>query len=142
MQKAGSKKTGSLLFKKKKKQPGLFSFWITMTLVFVPCFCNPYFQPNFFLVSLTDPCFKNKNSGCRLTGRLFSGASSKFSNFCSFTTDCFLADFWIKKILFCTYWQIHNVWCDKNQTTSTWRRRQNKNAFCEPNGGLPYLLKL
>ena len=32
--KAGSKKPRSFLFKKKKRQPGLFSFWITMTLFF------------------------------------------------------------------------------------------------------------
>ena len=35
-----------------------------------PAFCNPYFGP-FFTGSQTDPCFQNKNSGCRLTGRVW-----------------------------------------------------------------------
>ena len=40
-----------------------------------PVFCNlifsgPYFGPVFW-GSQTDPCFQNKNSGCRLTGQLW-----------------------------------------------------------------------
>ena len=43
-----------------------------MILFFVPCFFfNPYLKPDFFSGSQTDPCFQNKNSGCRLTGQLF-----------------------------------------------------------------------
>ena len=33
-------------------------------------FSGPYFGPDFFWGSQTDPCFQNKNSGPRLTGRL------------------------------------------------------------------------
>ena len=39
-------------------QVGLIFFWV----------CN--FRP-FFSGSQTDPCFQNKNSGCRLTGRVW-----------------------------------------------------------------------
>ena len=40
-----------------------------------PVFCNllfsgPYFGRDFFSGSQTDPCFQNKNSGCRLAERL------------------------------------------------------------------------
>ena len=50
-----------IVIQKEKKQPGLFSFWITMTLLFAT---------HIFTGSQTDPCFQNKNSGCRLTGRV------------------------------------------------------------------------
>ena len=54
-------------YSKEKMQPGLFSFWMTMTLFFTPCFLQPIFW-TFFSGSQTDPCFQNKNSGFRLTG--------------------------------------------------------------------------
>ena len=37
-----------------------------------PAFCNPYFGPDFFSGSQSDPYFQNKNSGCRCTGRLLA----------------------------------------------------------------------
>ena len=37
LKKAGSKNR-VIVLQKEKKQPGLFSFWITMTLFFAPCF--------------------------------------------------------------------------------------------------------
>ena len=55
---AGCKKTGSLLFKKRRSS--LF-FCI---LLFATHSLDP-----FFAGSKTDPCFQNKNIGCRLTGR-------------------------------------------------------------------------
>ena len=56
------KKWGILLFVKKQvaknqvivvqkiRQPGLFSFWITMTLFFAPCFLAKSRVPDFFKV--------------------------------------------------------------------------------------------
>jgi hypothetical protein len=35
-----------------------------------PVFSGPYFGPDFFSGSHTDPCFQNKNSGCRLIGKV------------------------------------------------------------------------
>ena len=41
-----------------------------MTLVFCTLLFEKSRVPNFFSVSQTDPGFQNKNSGCRLTGRM------------------------------------------------------------------------
>ena len=38
--------------------------------LFAPCFLQPIFW-TFFSGSQTDPCFQNKDSGCRLTGQVF-----------------------------------------------------------------------
>ena len=56
-----------IVIQKENRQPGLFSFGITMTLIFCTLI---FFGPDFFSGSQTDPCFQNKNSGCRLTGRM------------------------------------------------------------------------
>jgi hypothetical protein len=56
-----------ILIQKENRQPGLFSLEITMTLILCTLL---FFGPDFFSGSQTDPCFQNKNSGCRLTGRM------------------------------------------------------------------------
>ena len=48
-----------------------FSFWIRLTLVFCTLLFATHILDLFFTGSQTDPCFQNKNSGCRLTGRVF-----------------------------------------------------------------------
>ena len=53
-----------------------------------PVFCSllfsgPYFGPD-FLGSQTNPCFQNKNSGCKLTGRV-----SYIEDCLNFLTNCF-----------------------------------------------------
>ena len=48
-QKAGCKKPGHC-YSKRKRQPGLFSFWITMTLIFAPCFLAKNRVPDFLKV--------------------------------------------------------------------------------------------
>ena len=48
-QKAGCKKPGHC-YSKKMRQPGLFSFGITMTLFFAPCFLAKSRVPDFFKV--------------------------------------------------------------------------------------------
>jgi len=70
VKKQGAKKKFRIYFviQKQKRQPGLLSFWITMTLFFCTLLL---FGPYFFPESQTDPCFQNKNSGCRLTGVLY-----------------------------------------------------------------------
>ena len=56
-----------IVIQKEKRPDCLFSFWITTTRFF----CTQlFFGPDLFSGSQTDPCFQNKNSGCRLTGRL------------------------------------------------------------------------
>ena len=45
-QKAGCKKPGHC-YSKRKRQPGLFSFWITMALIFAPCFLAKNRVPEF-----------------------------------------------------------------------------------------------
>ena len=47
--KQGAKKHGHW-YSKEKKQPGLFSFWITMTLFFAPCFLVKSRVPDFLKV--------------------------------------------------------------------------------------------
>ena len=47
VQKAGCKKQGQC-YSKKKRSGCLFSFWITMTLLFAPCFLQPIFLDLFF----------------------------------------------------------------------------------------------
>ena len=49
MQKAGCKKQGHY-YSKREEGSCLFSFWMTMTLFFAPCFLTPYFGPCFFKV--------------------------------------------------------------------------------------------
>ena len=56
----------NVVVKKEKKQTGLFSLWVTMTLVLHPAFCGLYFGPDFFRVTN----HQNKNSWCRFTGQL------------------------------------------------------------------------
>ena len=70
VQKAGCKKTGSLFFKKKRGQTAFSLFWITMTLFFCTLLFATHILDLFISGSQIDPCFQNKNSGCRLTGRL------------------------------------------------------------------------
>ena len=43
LKKAGCKKTRVIVIQKEKRQPGFFSFWITMTLFFCTCFLKPIF---------------------------------------------------------------------------------------------------
>ena len=59
------------VIQKEKITGCLFSFWVTMTLVLDPTFCNPHFGPS-FSGSQTDPYFQNKNRGFRLTRKLYS----------------------------------------------------------------------
>jgi len=59
-----------ILIQKEKRQPGLFFFWLTKTLFFVPCFFQVHILHLIFSGSQTNPCFLNKNSGCRLTGHM------------------------------------------------------------------------
>ena len=61
-----------IVSQKEKRQPGLFSFWITMTLFFHLAFIRSIFWTWFFSGSQTDPCFQNKNSGYRFTGQIYS----------------------------------------------------------------------
>ena len=60
-----SKKQGAknrvIVIQKEKRQPGLFPFWITMTLFFAPCFLHLIFWVWFFTGLQTDPYFQNKN---------------------------------------------------------------------------------
>ena len=60
--KQGAKKQGHCYSKREE------AAWPLLFLQ--PAFCNPYFGP-FFTGSQTDPCFQNKNSGCRLNGRVY-----------------------------------------------------------------------
>ena len=65
LQNAGCKKQDHCYSKREEARlPLLF-----LTLFLHLAFCNPYFWP-FFSGSQTDPCFQNKNSGCRLTGQI------------------------------------------------------------------------
>ena len=61
-------KNGVIVIQKEKRQPGLCSFWITMTPFFHLSFFRSIFWTWLFSGSQTDPCFQNKNGGCRLTG--------------------------------------------------------------------------
>ena len=67
--KQGAKNQGQC-YSNEKKQPGLFSFWITIILFFAPCFLQPIVWTWFFSWSQTDQWFQNNNSGCKLTGRV------------------------------------------------------------------------
>ena len=71
---------------KEKRPDCLFSFWITMTLVFCTLLFSKSWVPNFFSGSQTDPGFQNKNSGCRLTGRLWALPPSPRILVVNFTT--------------------------------------------------------
>ena len=65
-EKSRLKKTRSFFIQKEKRPGCLFSFWITMTLVFCTLFFSKSRVPNFQKAG----CLIFKNSGCRLTGRL------------------------------------------------------------------------
>ena len=68
--KQGAKKQ-SHCYSKREEARLPFLFLNKTTLFFCTLlFSGPYFGPDFFSGSQTDPCFQNKNSGCRLTGRL------------------------------------------------------------------------
>ena len=54
-----------IVIQKEKRQHGLFSMFLYTLLFF-----RSIFWTWFFSGSQTDPCFQNKNSGCRLTGQL------------------------------------------------------------------------
>ena len=69
LKKAGSKNR-VIVIQKEKRQPDLFSCWMTMALFFSPCFFHVHILDLIFSGSQTDPCFQKKNSGCRLTGRV------------------------------------------------------------------------
>ena len=69
LKKAGCKNQGNFYSKREETR---------LPLLFLnnndPAFCNllfsgTYFGPDFFSLSQTDPCFQNKNSGWKLTGR-------------------------------------------------------------------------
>ena len=62
-----AEKTGSFFIQKEKRPGCLFSFWITMTLVFCTLFFSKSRVPDFQKAGC--PIFKN--SGCRLTGRVW-----------------------------------------------------------------------
>ena len=64
-------KNRAIVIQKERRQPNLFSFWIKITLFLKPCFLHPVFCSTFFSGSQTDPCFQNKNCGCRLNRRLW-----------------------------------------------------------------------
>ena len=69
LKKTGSKKQGHCYSKREEAACSLFFLNNNDPVFLHPDFCNPYFEP-FFSSSQTDPCFQNKNSGCRLTGRV------------------------------------------------------------------------
>ena len=98
LQKAGCKKTGSLLFKKRR---GLF---------LSPCFFQVHILDLIFLGSQTDPCFQNKNNGCRLTGRLWNVASV-----CTCFTKLIL---YVKEEVIFTF----SPFCQLNFKTLAWKR--------------------
>ena len=62
-------KSRVIVIQKEKRQPGLFILFLNnkMTLLFATHFLELYFTG-----SQNDPCFQNKNRGCRLTGRVGS----------------------------------------------------------------------
>ena len=62
------KKNRVIAIQKEKRPDCLFSFWVTMTLVFGTLLFSKSRVPYFFSGSQTDPGFQNKNSGYRLTG--------------------------------------------------------------------------
>jgi len=84
-----------VVFQKEKRPVCLFSFWITMTLVFLHPVIFKKQGAWFFSGSQTDPGFQNKNSGCRLTGRIWCvpknnephGLAIKFKRFKSNSKD-------------------------------------------------------
>ena len=86
------------------KKPGLFSFWITMTLFFTSCFLQPIFWTWFFSGLQTDPCFQNKNSGCRLTGWMCFRTDAISITFLKITLH--LHDWWhlLNNVTFLGHW--------------------------------------
>ena len=65
---SGTLKKGCYELQKVGCKGCLFSFWVTMTLFLYPIFATHLLD--LFFRSQTHPCFQNKKSGCRLTGRL------------------------------------------------------------------------
>ena len=69
LKKAGCKKQGHCYSKREESAWLLLFLNNNDRLFFAPCFLHPIFW-TFFSGSQTDPCFQNKNSRCRLTGRI------------------------------------------------------------------------
>ena len=74
LKKARWKKNRVVVVQKEKKPSCLFSFWITMTLFFAPCFFQVHILDLIFIKFQTLKKYQvdliNLNSGCRLTGRI------------------------------------------------------------------------
>jgi hypothetical protein len=70
------------------------SFWITMTLFLHPAFCTPYLGYNFFSGSQYDPCFQNKNSGCRLTGQTCTNVMPNSKSRLPMPDNCYQLEKW------------------------------------------------
>ena len=69
-------------------------FWITMTLFLHAAFCTPYLGSNFFSGSQYDPCFQNKNSGCRLTGRICTNVMPNSKSRLPMPDNCYQLEKW------------------------------------------------
>ena len=92
------KKTGSFFIQKEKRPGCLFSFWITMTLVF----CTLFFSKSRVLDFQKAGCPIFKNSVCRLTGRVsVSQPLGKYNLQCTFFQVPTLKIFWP---FFMLYW--------------------------------------
>ena len=62
-----------IVIQKEKRSGCLFFFWATKKspdLFFSTLFFPPHILDTIFSGLQTDPCFQNKNSGCRLTGSM------------------------------------------------------------------------
>ena len=64
----------AFVMQKEKRQPGLFSFWITMTLFFAPCFlhpafCTPFWTRSFFQDPKPTHVFKTRTVGADWLGK-------------------------------------------------------------------------
>ena len=70
LKKAGSKKQGNYYSKREEAAWPLLFLNNNDPVFFTLLFSGPYFGHDFFSGSQTDPCFQNKNSGCRLTGQM------------------------------------------------------------------------
>ena len=66
IQKAGCKKQGHCYSKREEAAWPLLFLNNNDPVFLHPAFCKPYFG-RFFTGWQTDPCFQNKNSGCRMT---------------------------------------------------------------------------
>ena len=68
----GAKKQGHCYSKREEARLPLLFLSNNDPVFLHPDFLQPIFW-TFFSGSQTDPCFQNKNSECRLTGRRYSG---------------------------------------------------------------------